>query len=281
MNWKEYEEKVFNTLKLRFPGAEIHYNDNIFGHFSKVDRQVDISFRVEVLDQKLLGIIDCKHYSEKIDVKIVESFLGMVEDVSANIGIIITNKGFTPAAVNRTHVRNVSLEVLDLTSDSGLTMSIDDIINKKIKNHQLSEYEFRKRLSENSSFIDMNESSYRSRKIVFKEGFVNTEYFAIKKSIVESMRIFRDFKELNRIKIVLPVSNDLEQVKKVFISKIDRESIQRFLGIELDFLRSDIKNWRKSFLENPKYTKEDILKFGELYVSSRPYKDYSLDSKKW
>lgn len=35
--------------------------------------------------------VECKCYSKNIDVKIVDGFIGFLEDIKANLGIIITN----------------------------------------------------------------------------------------------------------------------------------------------------------------------------------------------
>ena len=89
--WRKYEKRIHNNLQAKFPSCSIIFDDSIFGIFSKTDRQIDISIRGELAGSKLLGIVDCKFYSKKVDVKAVESFLGMLEDLKAKIGIMITN----------------------------------------------------------------------------------------------------------------------------------------------------------------------------------------------
>lgn len=51
-------------------------------------------------------MVDCKHVNlggstKKLDVKDVEEFIGMVEDVDADFGVLISTVEFTPAAQNR------------------------------------------------------------------------------------------------------------------------------------------------------------------------------------
>jgi predicted helicase len=112
--WRKYEKQICNNLQAKFPGYSIISDDYISGIFSKTDRQIDISIRGELAGNKLLGIVDCKYYSKKIDVKAVESFLGMLEDLNANIGLMITNNGYSSAAINRASVKTLNLEIVNI-----------------------------------------------------------------------------------------------------------------------------------------------------------------------
>lgn len=117
MNWKEYEKTVFEYLTHWFPEENINYNSKIRGKMSKSIRQVDI-----LIDGKIAGIdirvvIDSKSYkNKKVDVKAVESFLGMLADVDAHKGVLVTTKGYTKGAINRTFNdsnKDLDLEVLN------------------------------------------------------------------------------------------------------------------------------------------------------------------------
>jgi hypothetical protein len=52
-----------------------------------------------------------KYYNKKIDVKDVEAFLGMLTDVDANKGVMISLKGYSTAAINRAHNDSTDLEL--------------------------------------------------------------------------------------------------------------------------------------------------------------------------
>lgn len=79
------------------------------GKISKRSRQIDI-FANTVNPVA----IDCKNYSRKIDVKKVEEFLGMMDDIGIRHGIIITTKGFSKSAYNRAKNdhRNLDLSII-------------------------------------------------------------------------------------------------------------------------------------------------------------------------
>ncbi len=272
--WRKYEKRIHNNLETKFPGCSITFDDSIFGIFSKTDRQIDISIRGELAGNKLLGIVDCKFYSKKVDVKAVESFLGMLEDLKANIGIMITNIGYSEAAINRASVKNLQLEIVKPDELQSLEVDFDELINQKISNLRLSKFEFFKRLNENWSQFDEANSSYSKRIIEFENGFANTEYYAFKKSIKESARIFRDFAELTKITIQIPANRQDESTNwkeelRLYACHISRNELESFLNLDFWELRQDIKKWREDFLENPNYTKQSIIDFADKYMTSK------------
>jgi hypothetical protein len=42
--------------------------------------------------------VDCKCFTRNVDVKAVEVFIGLVEDVGTDFGLIVTTEGYSPAA---------------------------------------------------------------------------------------------------------------------------------------------------------------------------------------
>ncbi len=81
--WKKFEALVTLIQKSLAPNVLVTSNDKIRGK-SGTDRQIDISLRAKVAQFDLLIVLDCKDYSNPVDIKDVESFAGMVEDVSAS-----------------------------------------------------------------------------------------------------------------------------------------------------------------------------------------------------
>lgn len=113
MNWKEYEKEVLSECHRVFHNSDIEYNIYIKGLYSKRKRQIDIMVKD---NNNTIYIIDAKKYDAKINVKTVESFIGMIKDVGANYGIIVSEKGFTKAAINRAHLgeNNIEVDILSL-----------------------------------------------------------------------------------------------------------------------------------------------------------------------
>lgn len=111
MDWKKYENEIFETFKEAYPNAKISYNQKIVGRYSKVERQIDVLIEGRIAGKKLRLVIDGKYYSKNIDVKEVDSFISMVEDIDAAQGILITSKGYSPAAINRAYYGPTDIEL--------------------------------------------------------------------------------------------------------------------------------------------------------------------------
>lgn len=111
--WKKYEDYICDWLKRNFPECTFKGNDYVKGIFSEINRQIDISIRGPLAGCEILGIVDCKYFSENVDIKVVDSFAGFLEDVNADIGIIITNKGYSDAAKSRAKGSRIRLEIFD------------------------------------------------------------------------------------------------------------------------------------------------------------------------
>lgn len=108
-DWKAYEAYVSGSLKRRFPHAEIKTNQKMPGKKSGVIRQIDVlvSVREPV-------VVDCKCYRRKVHVKDVEAFLGMLDDLCVEFGILVTTRGYSKAALSRAKndPRNIDLQIL-------------------------------------------------------------------------------------------------------------------------------------------------------------------------
>ncbi|MBN4080788.1 restriction endonuclease [Caldithrix abyssi] len=99
--WKRFEELVAKVQKTFVPDAKITLDDKITGVLSGVPRQVDISIRQKIGQFEILIAIDCKDHSVPIDVKHVEEFIGLVQDIDANKGVLVSASGFTSTAITR------------------------------------------------------------------------------------------------------------------------------------------------------------------------------------
>lgn len=102
-NWKAYENDIYSLLKDQFPDSVIKSNTKITGRYSIRKRQVDVLVEGFTGGRKFRQLVECKYFNKTIDVKIVESILGFLDDVAADRAIIITNKGYTKSAYKRAH----------------------------------------------------------------------------------------------------------------------------------------------------------------------------------
>lgn len=141
-NWRQYEwliSKIFHDNQSSLSTKVLH-DTHIMGEYSERSRQIDIL--VKTTNSKTM--IECKHYSTPIDLKAVESFLGMFVDVKADNGILISSSGFTKSAEKRiTEFQGrITLEHLDW--ESAYESTFNDISYGRMSDvctHCLKEYE--------------------------------------------------------------------------------------------------------------------------------------------
>ena len=111
MNWKKYEIEILTYFQETYPETTITFDKRIIGKYSKVERQIDIFIEGEIAGYEIKIVVDCKYFSKNIDVKHIESFCSMVEDVDAHQGVLITKKGYSKAAINRAYYGNQKVEL--------------------------------------------------------------------------------------------------------------------------------------------------------------------------
>lgn len=115
--WRDYEDHIYERLS-EWAGdkATVEFDHTIIGRHSGVERQVDVLISGQfagVTGRDITAAVDCKYYTRKIDVKKVDEFVGFVDDVHTDLGILITNEGFSEGARNRAEgARGIDLQVI-------------------------------------------------------------------------------------------------------------------------------------------------------------------------
>ncbi|MDE1240526.1 restriction endonuclease [Vibrio aestuarianus] len=117
MNWKQYEGEIFEYFKEQYPDAEVSLDAKVSGLYSNVDRQIDILIEQYIAGNRMVIAVDGKYFNKKVDVKCVESYIGMLEDIGAHKGLLISKEGFTEAAYNRAHFGPTEIELDILNFD--------------------------------------------------------------------------------------------------------------------------------------------------------------------
>lgn len=115
--WKVYEQQIFETLRTKATNAEVFADAHLPGRHSGVDRQIDVLLkgRFPGLDRPQIMVVECKAFTRRVHVKDVEAAFGLVDDVGAPFGLLITTIGFSKAAKRRAEsFRGLSLDVVAL-----------------------------------------------------------------------------------------------------------------------------------------------------------------------
>src|SRR5438552_5617270 len=97
--WHQFEELIADLHKGFHPGARIGRHEKILGQNSGTMREIDICIRQRIGIQELLIVVDCKKRSRKVDVIGMDAFIGLKKDVCANVGVIVSEKGFSKPAL--------------------------------------------------------------------------------------------------------------------------------------------------------------------------------------
>jgi hypothetical protein len=117
--WKVYEEQLHAQLSAKAVNATVTFDEHgrqrLPGRYSEIDRQIDVIVRGEFagLPGEHTMIVDCKCMGRNIDVCDVEQFIGLLDDVGAPLGLLVTTQGFSDAARKRARgARGVLLDVV-------------------------------------------------------------------------------------------------------------------------------------------------------------------------
>lgn len=100
-DWKELEHLVMMIQKQLSPDAIVRHDVKLDGIDSETKRQIDVLVEQNIGQYTMRIVIDCKDYSKPIDVKGIEEFNGLVQDVRAHKGALVCPSGFTKAALKR------------------------------------------------------------------------------------------------------------------------------------------------------------------------------------
>jgi hypothetical protein len=98
---KELELLVAKIQRSLAPKAKVTHDARLAGRKSQRQRQIDVLVEDKIGHYGIMIVIDCKDYSRPVDVKGVEEFWGLVDDVGAHKGALVCPKGFTQGAKER------------------------------------------------------------------------------------------------------------------------------------------------------------------------------------
>jgi hypothetical protein len=118
-DWEIYERLIARMLAQQSEtDLCVTPNVHIVGRITGVRRQVDVLIEARHdTDNSRRIIVDAKKRSRKVDVKEVESFRGLMEDVGATHGYLVSPVGYTKAAEKRAQsavsIRIVTLDRLE------------------------------------------------------------------------------------------------------------------------------------------------------------------------
>lgn len=108
-DWRIFEALVERLQRAFNPHATIVRNDRLKGCDTERSREIDISIRYTLGTTNLLIVVDCKKYVRKIDLPVFDAFTCLMNDVRANAGIMVCEKGFSKAVKKLAAKKNIEL----------------------------------------------------------------------------------------------------------------------------------------------------------------------------
>lgn len=101
--WENYERMIARLIADQSAtDLCVTPNARLVGKISGASRQIDVLIDARHdTDNTRRVIVDAKHRQRKVDVKDVEAFLGVMKDVTATHGYLVTSSGYTEAAEKR------------------------------------------------------------------------------------------------------------------------------------------------------------------------------------
>ncbi len=117
--WRDYESQILVELQAEYPSSQITFNQSKIGRYSCVKRQIDVLIEGAVAGHKFSIAIDAKYYRRKVNVKCVEQFIGLLNDIGVHKGLLISQAGYTKAALRRAFNDPLDVE-LDILSFADL-----------------------------------------------------------------------------------------------------------------------------------------------------------------
>lgn len=106
---KELEQLVAAIQKQLAPTAVVEHDVKLMGKITETHRQIDVLVKQKIGQYEMRIAIECKDYAKPVDVKGVEEFHGLLEDVGVEKGAMVCPAGFSVTAKKRAKMYGIDL----------------------------------------------------------------------------------------------------------------------------------------------------------------------------
>lgn len=97
---KRYEALTAEIIRKFSENAEVTLDRKIPGKSGRL-RQVDVDVRSSVAGQEIFIAFECKYYKRRVGIGTVDEVIGKIDDINAQIGVIVSDSGFDAGAIAR------------------------------------------------------------------------------------------------------------------------------------------------------------------------------------
>jgi hypothetical protein len=111
-DWRGFERLAERIARDLAPDATVTWNDHLPGRLTEGKRQIDVSIRWSDADREYLTIVQAKDWGTRADVKAIDAFASVINDVDATRGVMVCRSGFTKKA--KTYACNLGIGLYNL-----------------------------------------------------------------------------------------------------------------------------------------------------------------------
>lgn len=114
--FEKLAESVFNTLSRNEQYTNVQRDVKLEGPDGE-KRQIDVLLETNVFGFKTTALVECRDYKIPLNISHVDGFHSKVGDLSGDVAILISRKGFSDNAIKKAKRRNIKLCTLDKPKD--------------------------------------------------------------------------------------------------------------------------------------------------------------------
>jgi hypothetical protein len=125
MTWQRYEKAILEKYIREFLAPAFRVEPvgdapfSFMGRHSGVPRQLDVAvFRAGASHPFL--VVDAKHWEGRLDVADIEAFLGLVDDVDAQLGVLVASSGFSKSSHSRVKGARQPIDLQIISAEDAL-----------------------------------------------------------------------------------------------------------------------------------------------------------------
>jgi len=110
-DWQKLEQVIADIQSVLAPGAVVQHDEPVIGK-SGARRKLDVSIRQNIGADSMLIVIDCKHHKDnttRVNRKDVAGFAEQLQDVRANLGIMVSTSGYSSGAQDVAHNNSIKI----------------------------------------------------------------------------------------------------------------------------------------------------------------------------
>ena len=105
--FEKLTERIFSQLVENPEHEKVEHNVMLEGKDGQ--RQIDILITYKIAGMSIKTIVECKDYSSKVCIGVVDALHSVMQDVNANKGVLVSSNGFSSSAINKAKRLGISL----------------------------------------------------------------------------------------------------------------------------------------------------------------------------